>query len=90
MIRASQLQGKHVRRENGEKLGRVYEIRLRHSQVAALICGARGFFQRLAGTEVGHRVDWKQVKKITPSEIIIADKGSRRIRKRKRRVTHSK
>jgi sporulation protein YlmC with PRC-barrel domain len=90
MIRASDLQGKHVRRENGEKLGRVYEIRLQHSQVAALICGVRGFFQRLAGTEAGHRVDWKQVQKITPSEIIVADKGSRTVRKRKRRVTHSK
>jgi len=90
MIRASELQGKRVRRENGEELGRVYEIRLRHSDVAALICGARGFFQRLAGTEAGHRVDWKQVRRITPSEIIIADKGSRKVRKRKQRVKHSK
>jgi sporulation protein YlmC with PRC-barrel domain len=73
VIRASELQGKRVRRENGEPLGRVYEIRLRDSKVTALICGARGFFQRLAGTEAGHRVDWKQVQKITPSEIIIAD-----------------
>jgi len=73
MIRASELQGKRVRWENGETLGRVYEIRISDSQVTALICGARGFFQRLAATEGGHRVDWKQVQKITPSEIIIAD-----------------
>jgi hypothetical protein len=40
IIRASELQGKRVRRENGEKVGRVYEIRLRHSEVTALVCGA--------------------------------------------------
>ena len=82
MIRASELQGKRVRRESGEVLGRVYEIRLRHSQVAALICGSRGFFQRLAGTVGGHRVPWEQVQKITPSEIIIADTGTRAVKRR--------
>jgi sporulation protein YlmC with PRC-barrel domain len=73
MMRASDLQGKRVCRESGETLGRVYEIRLRDSQVAALICGAGGFLQRLGTTAGGHRVDWKQVQKITSSEIIIAD-----------------
>jgi sporulation protein YlmC with PRC-barrel domain len=85
MIRASELQGKRVRRENGETLGRVYEIRLRHSQVSALICGSRGFFQRLAGTVSGHRVPWEQVCKITPSEIVIADKGTRAVKHRRKR-----
>jgi sporulation protein YlmC with PRC-barrel domain len=85
MILASELQGKRVRRENGEVLGRVYEIRLRHSRVAALICGSRGFFQRLAGTVSGHRVPWEQVRKITPSEIIIADHASRTLPRRKSR-----
>jgi sporulation protein YlmC with PRC-barrel domain len=86
MIRASELQGKRVRRENGEVLGRVYEIRLRHSRVAALICGARGFFQRLAGTVSGHRVPWEQVRKITPSEIVIANKGTRTLKRRRKRA----
>jgi sporulation protein YlmC with PRC-barrel domain len=85
VIRASDLQGKRVRRENGERLGRVYEIRLRHSRVAALICGSRGFFQRLAGTVAGHRVPWEQVRKITPSEIIIADKGTRPMKRHRKR-----
>jgi hypothetical protein len=49
---------------------------------------ARGLFQRLAGTEAGRRVDWKHVKKITAAEIIVTDKGSRKVRKR--RVKHSK
>lgn len=86
MIRASDLQGKRVRRENGEMLGRVYEIRLRHSQVSALICGSRGFFQRLAGTIGGHRIPWEQVHKITPREIIIADKGTRTVKRRQKPV----
>ena len=83
MIRTSELQGKRVRRENGERLGRVYEIRARDSQVVALICGARGFFQRLAGTEAGHRVPWEQVQKITSSDIVVAD--ARKLRRRKKR-----
>jgi sporulation protein YlmC with PRC-barrel domain len=83
VIRTGELQGKRVRRENGKMLGRVYEIRSRDSQVVALICGARGFFQRLAGTEAGHRVPWEQVQKITSSEIVIADKATRKLRRRK-------
>jgi sporulation protein YlmC with PRC-barrel domain len=80
VIRASDLQGKPVRRENGEEMGRVYEIRSRGSRIAALICGSRGFFQRLTGTAAGHRVPWEQVLKITAAEIIIADKGDRLVR----------
>ena len=85
MIRACELQGKRVRCENGERLGRVYEIRLRNSQVVALICGARGFFQRLADVGSGHRVPWERVHKITPSEIIIGDQGSRPVKRRRKR-----
>jgi sporulation protein YlmC with PRC-barrel domain len=90
MMRASELQGKRVRRENGEVLGRVYEIRLHHSRVTALICGARGFLQRLTGAVSGHRVPWEQVRKITPSEIVIADGGSRAVKRRKRRSARRK
>jgi sporulation protein YlmC with PRC-barrel domain len=89
MIRASDLQGKRVRRENGEVLGRVYEIRLRHSRVSALICGSRGFFQRLAGTVSGHRVPWEQVLRVTPAEILIADKATRTLRRPRWRHTTS-
>ena len=73
MIRTSDLQGKPVRRENGEVLGRVYEIHIRHSRVASLICGSRGVLQRLTGSASGHRVDWTQVREVTPKEIIVAD-----------------
>src|SRR5205085_2680313 len=77
MIRASDLAGKCVRRESGEVLGYVFEIRIRNTQVAALICGSRGFFQRLTGAVTGHRVEWKQVRKITPTEILVADGPTR-------------
>jgi sporulation protein YlmC with PRC-barrel domain len=85
MIRASDLAGKPVRRENGELLGDVFEIRIQNSKVSALICGARGFFQRLTGSVAGHRVDWSQVRQITPSQILIADGSAKKLRRRRPR-----
>ena len=84
MIRASDLAGKPVRSENGERLGHVFEIRIKNSRVVALICGSRGFFQRLTGSVSGHRVDWSEVTKITTSEIRIAGPG-RKLRPRRTR-----
>lgn len=86
MIRTADLAGKPVRRENGEKLGHVYEIRLRDSQVTALICGFRGWFERMTGSVSGHRVDWKQVLKVTTREIVIADAPNRKLRRKKKRA----
>jgi len=74
MIRLSDLHGRRVRRENGEKLGRVYEVHIADSRVTALTCGASGFLQRLTAARSGHRVPWEQVVKVTPKEIIILDK----------------
>ena len=82
MTRASDLAGKPVRRENGEGLGHVFEIRIRNSRVVALICGSRGFFQRLMGSISGHRVDWADVQKVTASEIVIAAAPARKLRRR--------
>jgi sporulation protein YlmC with PRC-barrel domain len=75
-MRLSYLRGKRVRRENGEVLGRVHEVHIKESRVTALTCGAAGFFQRLTATRGGHRVPWEHVVKVTPKEIIIADKRS--------------
>lgn len=86
MMRTNDLAAKPVRRENGERLGRVYEIRLRDSQVVALICGSRGLFQRLTGSVSGHRVEWKQVLKVAPGEIVIADQPGRKWRRKKKRA----
>lgn len=85
MIRASDLAGKPVHRENGERLGHVFEVRIRNSRVAALICGSRGFFQRLMGSVSGHRIDWSQVRKVTPSGIVVADAPARKLSRRKAR-----
>lgn len=81
MIRSSELQGKRVRRENGERLGRVYEIRVHNSRVVSLICGSRGFLQRLMGSVSGHRVEWAKVVRITPIEIVVANRGARIVRR---------
>jgi sporulation protein YlmC with PRC-barrel domain len=74
MTRLSDLRGKRVRRENGEGLGRVYEVHIAESRVTALICGGLGFLQRLTTARGGHRVPWEQVVKVTAKEIIILDK----------------
>ena len=89
MTRASDLAGKPVRRENGEGLGRGFEIRTRNSRVVALICGSRGFFQRLMGSVSGHRVDWKDVRKVTASEIVIADGPAKKLRRHRGRTATS-
>lgn len=74
MIRLCQLHRKHVRREGGEKLGRVYEIHIEKARVTMLICGASGFLQRLTDASSGHRIPWEQVLRITDKEIVIANK----------------
>jgi sporulation protein YlmC with PRC-barrel domain len=70
-MRLSDLEGKVVRRQNGDRLGRVYEVRIRDSQLVALICGARGFWQRLTASRQGHRIAWSKVQRITARTIWI-------------------
>jgi sporulation protein YlmC with PRC-barrel domain len=72
MIRASDLEGKTVRREDGEVLGVVFELRVEDGQLQTLIFGRRGFWQRLGSSRGGHRVDWHDVVRITADEIVIA------------------
>jgi sporulation protein YlmC with PRC-barrel domain len=86
MMRSNDLAGKWVRRESGERVGRVFEIRLRDSQVVALICGSRGFFQRLTGSVSGRRVEWKHVIKVTPREIVVANSPGRQVHRKKNRA----
>jgi sporulation protein YlmC with PRC-barrel domain len=76
MIHVSDLCRKHVRRENGESLGRVFEIHIEGSQVTALTCGARGFLQRLTAAHSGHRVLWAEVLRIDSKEIVVANRRS--------------
>lgn len=80
---SSDLQGKRVRRENGEALGRVDEIHVEGSRVSALTCGRRGWLQRLTGSRAGHRIGWEQVVAVTPSEVVVADEAPSRPRPRR-------
>jgi sporulation protein YlmC with PRC-barrel domain len=72
MIRSSDLEGKMVRTESGETLGHVFEISIKRGQVEMLICGSRGFFQRLAAGRGGHRIAWDRVLRVE-GEILVAD-----------------
>jgi sporulation protein YlmC with PRC-barrel domain len=73
-MRTSDLQGKKVRTEGGRSLGRVREIHLRDGAVVNLTCGGGGFLQRFTGSHRGHRIDWREVREVTPKEIVIADR----------------
>jgi sporulation protein YlmC with PRC-barrel domain len=74
----SDLQGRRVRREDGEVLGRVFVVHATDGRVESLICGARGFLQRLSGSRAGHRVAWDDVVEVTGREIVVRGGGSRR------------
>ena len=83
MMRACQLDGIRVRRESGEVLGRVHEIHAEGGEIKTLICGARGFWQRLSGARGGHRIAWSQVKSVTAGELVVADAKPARARRRR-------
>ena len=70
-MRLSDLEGKAVCRQNGDRLGHVFEVRIRDGHVVALICGGRGFWQRLTASRKGHRIAWNQVRRVTGREIQI-------------------
>ena len=72
MIRSSDLEGKGVRSESGKYLGRIFEIQIEQGRVETLICGHRGFWQRLRAGHGGHRIAWKRVRRIG-DEILIAE-----------------
>lgn len=73
MLTTSDLQGKRVRRESGEALGRVFEIHARDGRVEALVCGVGGMLQRLSNDRSGRRVAWDTVVRVTPTEIVVRD-----------------
>jgi sporulation protein YlmC with PRC-barrel domain len=73
-MRAADLQGKPVRSEGGERLGRVREIHLRGAEVGSLTCGGFGFLQRFTASRRGHRIAWTDVLRITDREIVVADR----------------
>lgn len=70
-MKLSDLDGKRVRRQSGEILGRVREVRVADAKVVALICGAGGFWQRLGPSRKGRRIAWDKVRRVTDGEIWI-------------------
>jgi sporulation protein YlmC with PRC-barrel domain len=72
-MRASDLQGKPVVTERGERLGHVSEIHLKGGEVGYLVCGRRGFLQRFWSTQRGRRVPWERVRRVEPTRIVVAE-----------------
>jgi sporulation protein YlmC with PRC-barrel domain len=72
-LRLSDLVGKQVRDERGTSFGYVHEVRTKDSEVTALICGTRGWLQRLASYRTGTRIAWERVKKVADGIITIAE-----------------
>jgi sporulation protein YlmC with PRC-barrel domain len=73
MIRVSELVGKTARSESGELLGQVREVRAKNNRVDTLICGPKGFLQRMGSARMGRRIKWLQVRHITSNEIIFGE-----------------
>jgi sporulation protein YlmC with PRC-barrel domain len=70
-VRASDLQGKRVVSEAGERLGCVGEIHTQGGEVTALTVGAGGLLQRFLNSRRGKRVAWDQVLRMTDREIVV-------------------
>jgi sporulation protein YlmC with PRC-barrel domain len=64
-MRLSDLVGKIVYDERGVSLGRIDEVRVKDSNVEALICGPRARLQRMTQWRSGNRVAWQRVRSIT-------------------------
>jgi sporulation protein YlmC with PRC-barrel domain len=73
-VRISQLVGKAVRTKDGKHIGHVREIRAKESCIEILVCGPKGWLQRISSFHSGRRVRWDRVLAITSEEIICDDK----------------
>jgi sporulation protein YlmC with PRC-barrel domain len=71
-MRATDLQGKPVVTEAGERLGHVSEIHLKGGEVAYLTCGKGGFLQRFTGSRQGRRIEWSAVRRVEAKRIVVA------------------
>jgi sporulation protein YlmC with PRC-barrel domain len=78
MIRISRFDGMPVRREDGERLGRVHEVHADGGEVKALVCGSGGLLQRLSQSRRGLRIPWSEVKAIGPDGVVVRTRPSRR------------
>jgi len=72
----AEIVGKRVEDESGVRLGRVNELRIKNSEVEAIICGPAGLLQRFASFRTGTRVPWDDV--IGCGQVIVVRRSSRR------------
>jgi sporulation protein YlmC with PRC-barrel domain len=68
-LRLSDLVGNTVYDESGTKLGRIDEVRVKNSQVEALICGPAGRLQRMAQWGTGKRVEWRRIVSVSATAV---------------------
>jgi len=71
VIRLSALRDARLVTEDGQKLGRVHEIRAEDGRVTALDCGPGGFIERLTARGTGRRIPWEKVRKIDGKVIVV-------------------
>jgi sporulation protein YlmC with PRC-barrel domain len=72
VIRLSALRDARLVTEDGQRLGRVHEIRAEDGRVTALDCGPGGFIERLTAKTGGRRIPWEKVRKIDGKVVVVA------------------
>jgi sporulation protein YlmC with PRC-barrel domain len=73
MMRITELEGKPVRTRSGKSLGHVFEIHADNEQITTLVCGVRGFLQRMFRSATHQQIEWTRVARITATEIVLKD-----------------
>ena len=71
-MRLSDLRDKIVRSLDGEKLGRVHEVRCDKGRVVALMCGPGSFIERWTRRGQGRRIPWEDVRQIERDAIVVS------------------
>ena len=77
MIRLSTLRDARIVTEDGQKLGRVHEIRAADGRITGLDYGPGGFLERLTNRNSGGRIPWENVRKMDGKRIVVALHGTK-------------
>ena len=71
-MRLTDLRHKEVRRLDGERLGRVFEVHCEGGTVTALLVGPGSLIERLTAKKGGRRIPWGLVKRVDAKAIIVS------------------
>lgn len=77
-MRLTDLRHKEVRRLDGERLGRVFEVHCEGGTVTALMVGPGSLIERLTAKKGGRRIPWELVKRVDAKAIIVSPDPPRR------------